>query len=86
MKKEDIKRAISLYQQSIAIEEEISNIQGKADTLNSLAIIYAIQGDIEEAITAYEQSIEIYDQIGNIQKKAFTVTNLEWLLDNFKRN
>jgi tetratricopeptide (TPR) repeat protein len=68
-----VEEAIALYQQSIDIEEQIGNVQGKAATLHCMAIIYAQQGQVEEAIALYQQSIDIEEQIGNVQGKAITL-------------
>ena len=39
-----VEEAIRLYQESLALKEQIGNVQGKAATLHCLAIIYANQG------------------------------------------
>ncbi|XGV88366.1 MAG: CHAT domain-containing tetratricopeptide repeat protein [Limnothrix sp. BL-A-16] len=78
----EIEQAIALYQQSLEIEEQIGNAQGKAATLHELGRIYANRGEIEQAIALYQQSLEIEEQIGNIGGKATTLHNLATLYAN----
>ncbi len=68
-----VNEAITLYQQSLALQEQIGNVQGKAATLHCMAIIYANQGQVNEAITLYQQSLALQEQIGNVQGKAATL-------------
>jgi len=74
----DIPRAIALWEQSLAICEQISDVQGKAATLNNMALIIANQGDIPRAIALWEQSLVIYEQIGDIKGKAATLANMAY--------
>ena len=68
-----VERAIDLYQRSLAIKEQIWDIQGKSQTLNQIAGIYANQGLIQEAIDLFQQSLAINTQIGYAQGKAVTL-------------
>ena len=68
-----VERAIDLYQRSLAIKEQIGDIQGKSQTLNQIAGIYANQGLIQEAIDLFQQSLAINTQIGYAQGKAVTL-------------
>ncbi len=67
-----VEQAIDLYQQSLAIYEQVGYDQGKATTLHSMAIVYANQGQAKQAIDLYQQSLAIKEQIGNVQGKAAT--------------
>ena len=71
-----VEQAIDLFQQSVAIEEQIGNVQGKAATLSQMAMIYANQGQVEQAIELFQQSLVIEEQIGSAEGKAVT---LWWL-------
>jgi tetratricopeptide (TPR) repeat protein/CHAT domain-containing protein len=71
-----VEQAISLYEQSLQLEEQIGNVQGKAATLHGLASIYANQGQVEQAIELFKQSLALEEQIGYVQGKAMT---LSWL-------
>ncbi|MCG8363901.1 MAG: tetratricopeptide repeat protein, partial [Pseudanabaenales cyanobacterium] len=69
----EIEAAITLYHQSLAINEQIGNVQIKAATLHQLGILKANQGEIEAAITLYQQSLAIKEQIDDIKGKAATL-------------
>ncbi|WP_052050258.1 tetratricopeptide repeat protein [Leptolyngbya sp. KIOST-1] len=75
-KKGNLDKATTLYKQSLAIAEQISNAGRKAATLHSMAELQAMQGQKEEAIALFQQSLEIYDCIGNVQDKANTLHKL----------
>jgi tetratricopeptide (TPR) repeat protein len=75
-KQGQIEEAITLYEQSLAIEEAIGNILGKAVTLHELGSLKAKQGQIEEAITLFQQSLVINKTIDNVQVKAATLNQL----------
>ncbi len=72
----EIEDAIALYEKSLAINEQIGNVQGQAATLQNLASIKANRGEIEDAIALYEKSLVINEQIGNVQGQAATLHNL----------
>ncbi len=72
----EIEDAIALYQQSLAIAEQIGDVQTKAATLHEMGRLKANTGEIEEAIALYQQSLAIAEQIGDVQTKANT---LWWL-------
>jgi tetratricopeptide (TPR) repeat protein len=65
--------AIALYQQVLAIDEQIGNVQGKAATLYEMGKLKADKGEIEEAIALYQQVLAIDEQIGDVQGKAATL-------------
>ncbi|MBE8990523.1 tetratricopeptide repeat protein [Nostoc sp. LEGE 12450] len=69
----EIEEAIALYQQSLALKEQIGDVLGKAATLHEMGILKANSGEIEEAIALYQQSLTISEQIGNVQGKAMTL-------------
>ncbi len=72
----DVEGAIALYQDSLAIKEQIGNVQGKAATLHQLAILKANQGDVEGAIALYQDSLAITEQICDVKTKAATLHQL----------
>ena len=78
----EIEEAIALYQQSLAIFEQISDVQGKAATLHQLGMLKANRGEIEEAIALYQQSLTITEQISDVQGKAATLNQLGMLKAN----
>ena len=68
-----VEQAIDLYQQSLAINEQIGYLQGKAANLSCMAMIYETQGQVKQVIDLYQQSLAINEQIGNVQGKAATL-------------
>nr|MDZ8047224.1 tetratricopeptide repeat protein [Nostoc sp. DedQUE02] len=74
-----IEEAITFYQQSLALNEQIGDVQGQATTLNNLGTLKADRGKIEEAIALYEQSLTFNEQIGDVKTKAATLNNLGYL-------
>ncbi|BAT53298.1 TPR repeat-containing protein [Nostoc sp. NIES-3756] len=75
----DITGALTLYQQSLDIEDSINNVQGKAATLHQMAGLKAQQGDITGALTLYQQSLDITETINNVQGKAATLHQMAGL-------
>jgi tetratricopeptide (TPR) repeat protein len=57
----DAKSAISLYRQSLALEEEIGHLGGQATVINQLATLYASRGEHELAQQMYEKAIRIFE-------------------------
>ncbi len=61
-----VSEAIALYEQSLELQEQIGDVQGKAATLHQMAGIYAQQGQVSEAIALFEQSLEIERRINHV--------------------
>ncbi|MEH2253421.1 tetratricopeptide repeat protein [Nostoc sp.] len=80
--KGEVDEGIALFNQSLAINERIGNVQTKAATLHQLGMIYANKGEVDEAIVLYNQSLEITERIGNVQGKAATLNNLGYIYAN----
>ena len=78
----EILEAISLFERSLAITEQIGDVQGKAATLHELGKLKANQGDVEEAVALFQQSLAITEQIGEIQGKSATLHQLAILKVN----
>jgi hypothetical protein len=51
--------AIDLYQRSLALHEQIGNVQGKTATLVMMAQLVAGQGDLTQAIAMTRESLAI---------------------------
>ena len=67
--------AIALYQQSLAIKEQIGDVQGKAATLEMMGQLLADKkGDSETAISHLQESLAILQRIGS--PDARTVQNI----------
>lgn len=74
--KGDIARAVTLYKQSLEIQERIGDLKGKAATLNNIALVIVQQGDMFGAIALWEQSLGISEQIGDLKGKGATLNNM----------
>jgi tetratricopeptide (TPR) repeat protein len=69
----DVERALDLWNQSLALEEKIGNVKGKAATLHNMASVIAQQGDVERALDLWNQSLALEEKIGNVKGKAETL-------------
>nr|MBA2392635.1 CHAT domain-containing protein [Ktedonobacteraceae bacterium] len=72
----DYPEARRLYAQSLAIKEQLGDLNGKANTLHQMGMIAQKQGDYPEARRLYAQSLAIYEQLGNLSGKATTFGQL----------
>nr|MDZ7997671.1 tetratricopeptide repeat protein [Aulosira sp. DedVER01a] len=70
----EIPKAMTLWEQSLVISQQIYDVGGKASILNNMASVIAQQGEIPKAIALWEQSLQIKEQIGDVGGKA-TVFN-----------
>jgi tetratricopeptide (TPR) repeat protein len=63
VKKNDLERAITLYEQAIAIFDTLGNIQGKGSLLYKIAEIYILHGELDNAKTFVQNAKEIYKEL-----------------------
>jgi tetratricopeptide (TPR) repeat protein len=68
--------ALQLWQQALAMQQEIGDRQGEATSLHQLSIIYEALGDYPQAISLSQQSIEIKREIGNRPGEAASLHQL----------
>ena len=61
----DIEGALNLYEQSMRLNEQIGNVQGKAATLAMMSQLLAAGGKFETAIAYLQESIAILKRIGS---------------------
>ena len=69
-------QAISFYQQSLEIQQDIGDRLGEAASLGNLGAAYHSLGRYEEAISYHQQSLEIKRQIANRLGEAASLGNL----------
>ena len=69
----DVKRALGLWQESLRLDEQTGNVQGKAATLSNMASVLAQQGEINHALQLWQDSLKLKEQIGDVQGKAATL-------------
>ncbi|WP_026736441.1 tetratricopeptide repeat protein [Fischerella sp. PCC 9605] len=72
----DIKRALSLWGQSLELKEHFGDVQGKATILNNMARVIAQQGDIQQALSLWRKSLELFEHFGDVQGKAAILNNM----------
>jgi hypothetical protein len=68
-----VKRALELWQQSLALLEPVGDVQGKAATLHNMADVIAQQGDVQRALELWQQSLALLEQVGDVRGKATTL-------------
>jgi tetratricopeptide (TPR) repeat protein len=59
----EIEDAIALYQQSLALNEQIGNVQGKAMTLWKMGHIVKQQGNYNQALDYLQPALEILQRL-----------------------
>ncbi len=69
----EIDVGIGLYQESLAIDEQIGNVGGSAVTLHQMAGVQVRLGDIDGAVDLYQESLTIHERIGDLRGKAATL-------------
>ena len=70
------KKAIALYQKSLAIDRKIGNRQGETISLGNLGSIYHALSQYQQAIAFYQQSLAIQREIGDRAGEASSLGNL----------
>ncbi|MHC5735248.1 tetratricopeptide repeat protein [Nostoc sp.] len=72
----EIEEASALFEQCLALSQQIGDVQTKAATLREMANLKANEGKIIDAIILYEQSLTLNEQSGNLKGQAATLNNL----------
>jgi tetratricopeptide (TPR) repeat protein len=72
----EYKEALPLYEQSLAISQEIGDRAGEAMTLNGISGIHWAQGDYGTALKYMEQSLAVSQEIGDRAVEALTSWNI----------
>ncbi len=75
----DVARAKALYEESLAIQEELQYVRGKSATLHALATIYRDQGELARAKALYEESLAIKEALQDVQGKSATLRDLAYI-------
>ena len=70
------KEALPLFEQSLAIDQEIGDKAGEGTTLNNISQIYDAKGDYGTALKYLEQSLAIRKEIGDKAGEAVTSWNI----------
>ncbi len=72
----DYESAGDLFQESLAIWEELGDAAGTARSLLSMGTVAAEQGDQERAIELSERAAQLYDESGDQRGHALAISNL----------
>ncbi|MFX1335474.1 MAG: tetratricopeptide repeat protein [Promethearchaeota archaeon] len=72
----DIDKALKHWKQSLAIREEIGNLQDIAGSLNNIGLIYRTKGELDKALEYYQRGLNLFDEIGNPFYIALALNNI----------
>jgi tetratricopeptide (TPR) repeat protein len=72
----DLDRALALYQEILALYEQLGDEQGKAASLHQMAAVYLTRGDLDRALALYQESLQISEQLGDKKGKADSLGNM----------
>ncbi|WP_298610819.1 CHAT domain-containing protein [uncultured Thiothrix sp.] len=68
--------ALSCYERSLAIRQEIGDKSGEGTTLNNISQIFRVRGDYETALSYLQRSLAIQQEIGDIAGMSYTLFNM----------
>ncbi|MCI5139004.1 MAG: hypothetical protein D3922_11460, partial [Candidatus Electrothrix sp. AR1] len=68
--------ALPLYEQSLALYQEINDRAGEGTALNNISQIYHARGDYDTALRYLEQSLDIRREIGDRAGEGTTLNNI----------
>jgi tetratricopeptide (TPR) repeat protein len=72
----DLDRALSLYQESLQLLEQIGDLQGKAASLHNMANILMARDEWEEAEQALLEAQRLAQKVGSVEHVAFATVKL----------
>jgi tetratricopeptide (TPR) repeat protein len=72
----EFERAVSLYQEALAIYDLASSQQERAGLLNNLALLYERRGQTEEALEIFNQVLRVAEKSGNPEMRGVALHNL----------
>ncbi|MEP7134536.1 MAG: tetratricopeptide repeat protein, partial [Chloroflexota bacterium] len=72
----DLDRALSLYEESLQLIEQLGDKQGKAASLHAIAKVFLTRGDLDRALSLYEESLTLHEQFGDKQGKATSLSQM----------
>jgi len=68
--------ALSYYRDSLAIVEQLGDLQGKAIRLSNIGQLLYRKGELNEAILCYKESLAINEKLGNLRGKVTDLSNI----------
>lgn len=73
----DISKALTYYQKSLKIQEEIKDKGGIANSTNNIGYIHNSHGDIPKALDYYHKSLRIYEEMLAENKNINEIPNIK---------
>ncbi|MEM7793708.1 MAG: tetratricopeptide repeat protein [Cyanobacteria bacterium P01_C01_bin.118] len=80
--------ALELFQQALAIRQDIGDQDGIGESLNSIGGVYDNQGDYEQALDYYQQALSIHQAIDDTSGIGASLNNIGYiysLLDDYEQ-
>ncbi|MDV3351703.1 tetratricopeptide repeat protein [Leptothoe sp. LEGE 181152] len=71
--------ALELFQQSLAIRQDIGDRRGVGASLNNIGFIYDSQGDYPQALDYYQQALAIRQDIGDRRGEGTMLNNIGFI-------
>ena len=68
--------AVTMYQESLKMKEELGDRSGIASTLGQLGNVHYVQGRYDEAVKMYQEGLKIFEELGNRSGIASTLGQL----------
>ncbi|MEM7793709.1 MAG: tetratricopeptide repeat protein [Cyanobacteria bacterium P01_C01_bin.118] len=68
--------ALELFQQSLAIRQDIDERYGIAESLNNIGFVYDSRGDYAQALDYYQQALAIRQELGDRQGESVVLSNI----------
>jgi tetratricopeptide (TPR) repeat protein len=69
----ELEQAISLYEQVLAAQEALGDLQGKSVTLHQMANVLVTRGELDRAMALYEQALAAQEALGDVRGKSATL-------------
>ncbi|MFX0172714.1 MAG: tetratricopeptide repeat protein [Candidatus Hodarchaeota archaeon] len=74
--KGELDKTLKHWKQSLAIREEIGNLQDIAGSLNNIGLIYRTKGELNKALEYFQHGLAFFDEIGNPFYIALALNNI----------
>ena len=81
----DLTQAMALYEETLAILEQVGDLQGKGATLHNMAQVHVTRGELTQAMALYEASLAIREQVGDLPGKGATLSGMANILMSHER-
>jgi tetratricopeptide (TPR) repeat protein len=77
--KGELEQATRLYEQSLAMQEQLGDLRSQAHTLHELAHLWGRRGRLDLATQLYERSLALKEQLGDPREQAATLHEMAHL-------